>query len=124
MRKPLISALAALTLALSACGSGSTIEAASMDELHQHVLDAGGICDDYEDRGEAPLIPGSELRACNDEFVLAWFPESEHTEYWSDGMASFGQEALVGTTWAIVADMETLEVLRDSLGGAIKDGEN
>lgn len=123
MPKKLVAILAAATLFISACGSDAPVEAATMDQLHQHVLGAGGICDDYEDRGEAPGIPGSELRACNDDFVLAWFVSNELAEYWSDGLSSFGQETLVGDTWAILAEMETLETLRDSLGGTIKDGE-
>lgn len=123
MPKKLLAILAAATLFISACGSAAPVEAATMDQLHQHVLDAGGICDDYEDRGEAPGIPGSELRACNDDFVLAWFVSNELAEYWSDGLSSFGQETLVGDTWAILAELETLETLRDSLGGTIKDGE-
>ncbi|AZL10117.1 hypothetical protein [Brevibacterium aurantiacum] len=123
MPQKLLAILAASTLFISACGSGGPVEAANMDQLHQHVLDAGGICDDYEDRGEAPGIPGSELRACNDEFVLAWFASNELAEYWSDGLYSVGQETLVGGTWAILAKMETLETLRGSLGGTIKDGK-
>lgn len=123
MPKTLLATLVAATLLISACGSGEPAQAATMNQLHQQVLDAGGICDDYEDRGEAPGIPGSELRACNDKFVLAWFASNELAEYWSDGLRSFGQETLVGDNWAILAKMETLKTLQDSLGGTIKDGE-
>ncbi|MGO2520821.1 MAG: hypothetical protein ACTH8F_11920 [Microbacterium sp.] len=123
MPKKLLAILAAATLSISACGSAAPVEAVTMDQLQQHVLKAGGICEDYEDRGEAPGIPGSELRACNDEFVLAWFVSNELAEYWSDGLASVDQETLVGDTWAILAELETLKTLQDSLGGMIKDGE-
>lgn len=125
MSKALLATLVSASLLLAGCSGAPSepVEVSTMDELHEYVVDAGANCDDYEDRGEAPLISGSALRACNDDFVLATFPSHDLTTYWSDGIASFGRDLLVGGTWAISADVDTLEVLQQSLGGTIQEGE-
>lgn len=125
MPKKLLATLAAATLALAGCSSAPSepVNASTIDELHQYVVDAGAECDVYEDRGEAPMIANSSLRACADDFVLATSPDFTQAKVWCYAIHDLGADVLIGNLWAISADPSTLDKLRDSIGGVIVTDE-
>jgi hypothetical protein len=123
--RTLLATIVVSALIATGCSGTPTepVDASTIDELHEHVVDAGADCDTYEDRGEAPLISGSSLRACADDFILAIFPTHDLATYWAEGVASFDQDVLIGGNWAIDAPADTLDELQKSLGGTVMEGE-
>lgn len=124
-----LATLAVICLPLFGCGGPPTdpVSVTNLQELQDYVSKAGINCDDFEDRGQVPLIADSQLGACSDEVVLAIFPDHTQTKVWSYSIHDLGkdmeQRVLIGEVWAVSAKAETLEDVQLTTGGVLVTDE-
>ncbi|MFJ6660299.1 hypothetical protein ACIQNG_28690 [Streptomyces sp. NPDC091377] len=55
------------------------------------------------------------------DYLITTFPEERLKETWLDSARVYGGRYLVGTRWVVSARAETLDGLRDRLGGSVRE---